>query len=164
LWHCVLRVYVSFCVSVFVLAILSRRFVSSGCHELVFWLTYVYIIFRQPESVLKVSPMAVTHAHLISYDLENDILPLCLANCKYTFKMGEGTKIQYDFSGLERQLIDKFLFPKSIIDVGKVLQVIIVLSQQQLYGLHFKSRLRILVFIVHGIWKNIQISRINRTC
>ena len=79
---------------------------------------------RRYDSVSKVSPMAVTHAHLISYDTERDIFPLVLANCQYTFEMGKGTKIEYDFVDLERQLIDRFLFSKSRINVGNVLQVI----------------------------------------
>jgi len=67
--------------------------------------------------------MAVTHAHLISYDPERDILPLVLANCQYTFELGKGTKIEYDFVGLERQLMDKFLFAKSHIQIGRMLEV-----------------------------------------
>lgn len=79
--------------------------------------------FRKIGNISKVPPMAVTHAHLISYDRERDILPLVLANCQYTFEMGKGTQIEYDFHGLERQLMDRLLFSKSMIDVGNVLEV-----------------------------------------
>jgi len=85
-----------------------------------------WLYWRKSESVPNVSPMAVTHAHLISYDPERDVLPLVLANCQYTFEMGKGTKIKYDFLGLERQLMDRFLFSKSRIDVGNVLQVCVI--------------------------------------
>jgi len=73
-----------------------------------------------------VSPITLTHANLISYNPERDILPLVLANCQYTFEMGKGTKIEYDFLGLERQLMDRFLFSKSRIDVGNVLEVCVI--------------------------------------
>jgi len=82
------------------------------------------LFVRRLDSVSKVAPMAVTHAHLISYDTERDIFPLVLANCQYTFEMGKGTKIEYDFVDLERQLIDRFLFSKSRISVGNALEVI----------------------------------------
>ncbi|XP_060595996.1 E3 ubiquitin-protein ligase RNF213-like [Ruditapes philippinarum] len=37
--------------------------------------------------------------------------------------MGKGTKIEYDFAALERQLMDRFLFSKSRIEVGRVLMI-----------------------------------------
>lgn len=74
-------------------------------------------------SISSVSAKAVTSAHLICYDHTQDILPLILANCQYTFEMGKGTNVEYDFQGIERQLMDRFLFSKSRIDIGSVLQV-----------------------------------------
>ncbi|VDI22412.1 Hypothetical predicted protein [Mytilus galloprovincialis] len=41
---------------------------------------------------------------------------MVLANCNYSFVVGEGSKVDYDFSNLERQLIDRFLFSKSIVN------------------------------------------------
>ncbi|WAR07198.1 R213A-like protein, partial [Mya arenaria] len=78
---------------------------------------------RRSNSIQTVAPMEVTSAHLISYNHEQDILPLVLANCQYTFEMGKGTKIEYDFAGLERQIMDRFLFSKSRIDIGYYLQI-----------------------------------------
>ncbi|KAL4233165.1 hypothetical protein ACF0H5_007850 [Mactra antiquata] len=78
---------------------------------------------RRRSTINTVSPREVTSAHLISYNPDHDILPLILANCQYSFEMGKGTKIEYDFIGLERHLMDRFLFSKSKIDVGKVLQI-----------------------------------------
>jgi len=91
-----------------------------------FGIYYMWLYLRKSDSVSNVSPMAVTHAHLISYDPGRDILPLVLTNCQYTFEMGKGTKIEYDFLGLERQLMDRFLFSKSRIDVGNVLEVCVM--------------------------------------
>ncbi|XP_053396018.1 E3 ubiquitin-protein ligase rnf213-alpha-like [Mercenaria mercenaria] len=78
---------------------------------------------REASSVSCIAPNDVTSAHLICYDPHRDILPLILANCQYSFEMGKGTKIEYDFGGLERQIMDRFLFSKSRIDVGRVLQI-----------------------------------------
>ncbi|XP_052808702.1 E3 ubiquitin-protein ligase rnf213-alpha-like isoform X1 [Mya arenaria] len=78
---------------------------------------------RKRNSIQTVAPMEATSAHLISYNHEQDILPLVLANCQYTFEMGKGTKIEYDFAGLERQVMDRFLFSKSRIDIGYYLQI-----------------------------------------
>ncbi|KAL3881513.1 hypothetical protein ACJMK2_027945, partial [Sinanodonta woodiana] len=59
----------------------------------------------------------ITPAHLISYHPEQDILPLLLANCNYSFEVGKGTSIEYNFTNLERQIMDRFLFGKSQIDI-----------------------------------------------
>ncbi|KAH3728238.1 hypothetical protein DPMN_054190 [Dreissena polymorpha] len=67
--------------------------------------------------------MAVTSAHLISYTHVHDLMPLVLANCHYSFEMGVGTKIEYDFAGMERQLIDRLLYSKSMIEFGRFLEV-----------------------------------------
>ncbi|XP_053396012.1 E3 ubiquitin-protein ligase rnf213-alpha-like [Mercenaria mercenaria] len=84
---------------------------------------YIKETGRKSENTTRVYPQEVTSAHLISYDPHRDLLPLVLANCQYTFKIGEGTHIEYDFAGLERQLMDRFLFSKSKIDIGIVFQV-----------------------------------------
>ncbi|XP_061169263.1 E3 ubiquitin-protein ligase RNF213-like isoform X1 [Saccostrea echinata] len=65
----------------------------------------------------KVQVNDVTSAHLISYHPDRDILPMVMANCHYTFEVGKGTKIDYNFGDLERQLMDRFLFSKSVIDM-----------------------------------------------
>eukprot|EP00105_Crassostrea_gigas_P007930 XP_011422347.1 PREDICTED: E3 ubiquitin-protein ligase rnf213-alpha isoform X2 [Crassostrea gigas] len=65
----------------------------------------------------KVQLRDVTPAHLISYHPDRDILPMVMANCHYTFQVGKGTKIDYNFGDLERQLMDRFLFSKSVIEM-----------------------------------------------
>ncbi|KAH3813090.1 hypothetical protein DPMN_141540 [Dreissena polymorpha] len=67
--------------------------------------------------------MDVTSTHLISYDHANDIMPLVLANCRYSFEVGDQTKIEYDFDRMERQLMDRLLNSKSKIEIHKYLQV-----------------------------------------
>ncbi|XP_053388236.1 E3 ubiquitin-protein ligase rnf213-alpha-like [Mercenaria mercenaria] len=84
---------------------------------------YVKVMNREPSAMSKISPREVTSAHLISFDPQRDLIPLVLANCHYSFEMGKGTRIEYDFTGIERQLMDRFLFSKSTIDVGRVLEI-----------------------------------------
>ncbi|KAH3728258.1 hypothetical protein DPMN_054212 [Dreissena polymorpha] len=79
---------------------------------------------RRRDTMQSIKPMAVTSAHLISYDHENDLMPLILANCHYSFEMGVGTKIEYDFIGMERQLIDRLLYSKSRIYIHQYLEVL----------------------------------------
>ncbi|WAR11572.1 RN213-like protein [Mya arenaria] len=92
---------------------------------------YLKTCGRKINSIPTVSAMDVTSAHLISYDHAQDILPLIHGNSQYTFKMGEGTNIEYDFEGIQRQLIDRFLFPKSKVDihVGYKMQVMVYRSE-----------------------------------
>ncbi|CAC5425030.1 RNF213 [Mytilus coruscus] len=62
----------------------------------------------------------ITAAHMISYHPEMDLLPMVLANCNYTFQVGVGTQLVYDWQSLERQLMDRFLFSKSIIILKEI--------------------------------------------
>ncbi|CAC5415238.1 RNF213 [Mytilus coruscus] len=65
------------------------------------------------EHLPKVQVKEISAAHLISYHPDKDLLPLLLANCNYTFEMGKGTKIEYNYKDLQRQIMDRFLFSKS---------------------------------------------------
>ena len=40
---------------------------------------------------------------------------MVLANCDYSFEEGQGTKVEYNFINLEKQLMDRLLFTKSVI-------------------------------------------------
>ena len=57
----------------------------------------------------RVSSASVTMSHLIAYDPERDLLPLILAHCNYDLEVGQETLVHYDWTALERQLIDRFL-------------------------------------------------------
>ncbi|VDI24291.1 Hypothetical predicted protein, partial [Mytilus galloprovincialis] len=76
---------------------------------------YCYQRKLSAESLPKVHVKDISSAHLISYHPDKDLLPMVLANCNYTFEVGQGTRIDYNFTNLERQLMDRFLFSKSII-------------------------------------------------
>ncbi|VDI81602.1 Hypothetical predicted protein [Mytilus galloprovincialis] len=66
-------------------------------------------------SLPRVHVKDISVAHLISFHPDKDLLPMILANCNYSFEVGHGTKIDYNFVNLERQLMDRFLFSKSVI-------------------------------------------------
>ena len=51
----------------------------------------------------------VTLLHLITHDPERDLVPLILARCYYSLKVGKETLVHYDWVALERQLIDRLL-------------------------------------------------------
>ncbi|XP_048239631.1 E3 ubiquitin-protein ligase rnf213-alpha-like [Haliotis rufescens] len=54
--------------------------------------------------------------HLVSYHPDRDLLPLVLANCNYSFELGKGTTIEYDFEGFEYQLKEVILQAKSRVE------------------------------------------------
>ncbi|XP_052062754.1 E3 ubiquitin-protein ligase rnf213-alpha-like isoform X2 [Mytilus californianus] len=76
---------------------------------------YCYQRRLSAETLPQVHVKDISSAHLISYHPDKDLLPMVLANCNYTFEVGQGTRIEYNFTNLERQLMDRFLFSKSII-------------------------------------------------
>ncbi|KAL3881517.1 hypothetical protein ACJMK2_027949 [Sinanodonta woodiana] len=84
---------------------------------------YYREVKRSVAEIPSVKVRDITPAHLISYHPEQDILPLVLANCNYSFEVGKGTTIEYNFTNLERQIMDRFLFGKSRIDMEIELMV-----------------------------------------
>lgn len=83
----------------------------------------------------KVGLYDLSAAHLISYHPDKDLLPIVLANCNYSFEVGQGTKVEYDFRNIERQVIDRFLFSKSVItEIEKV--GIIIPHANQVWVVH----------------------------
>ena len=66
----------------------------------------------------------MTQHHLVSYDLEKDLIPIILANCNYSLTAGEHTRMEYDFIALERQIEERFIRGKPRInaEVSKILR------------------------------------------
>jgi hypothetical protein len=65
-------------------------------------------------------PREITSAHLISFDLLQDIQPMVLANCSFNVR---DSKIDYAFDTFEKQLIDRFVSTKSEIQMSPYMQV-----------------------------------------
>ena len=57
-----------------------------------------------------------TSSHLIAYDHDRDLMPLILAQCNYSLEVGKGTIVEYNWAGLERQMIDRFIRGRPLID------------------------------------------------
>ena len=51
----------------------------------------------------------MTKAHLVAYDPDKDFLPMILAHCDYSLKVGEGTMIDFNWKCLEKQVVGRFI-------------------------------------------------------
>ncbi|NXD84175.1 RN213 ligase, partial [Halcyon senegalensis] len=62
-----------------------------------------------------VSPSEVSDLHLISYEVERDLIPLILSNCQYTMEKGGETLQDFDLERIQQQVVSKFLQGKPLI-------------------------------------------------
>lgn len=53
--------------------------------------------------------------HLISYEVEKDLIPLILSNCQYSMEKGGETLQDFDLEKIQQQVISKFLQGKPLI-------------------------------------------------
>uniref|UniRef100_A0A8C3ET01 RING-type E3 ubiquitin transferase n=1 Tax=Corvus moneduloides TaxID=1196302 RepID=A0A8C3ET01_CORMO len=61
------------------------------------------------------SPSEVADLHLISYEVERDLIPLILSNCQYSMEKGGETLQDFDLERIQQQVISKFLQGKPLI-------------------------------------------------
>ena len=59
----------------------------------------------------------VSPSHIIKYKHQLD--NVILSNATYSFRMGEGTLIHYDFNGIQNELGQRFIFSKPFISLGE---------------------------------------------
>ncbi|NWW54107.1 RN213 ligase, partial [Pedionomus torquatus] len=57
----------------------------------------------------------VADLHLISYEVERDLIPLILSNCQYSMEKGGETLQDFDLERIQQQVISKFLQGKPLI-------------------------------------------------
>ncbi|NXG52167.1 RN213 ligase, partial [Psilopogon haemacephalus] len=62
-----------------------------------------------------ISPTEVADLHLISYEVERDLIPLILSNCQYSMEKGGETLQDFDLERIQQQVISKFLQGKPLI-------------------------------------------------
>uniref|UniRef100_A0A8C3EPZ3 RING-type E3 ubiquitin transferase n=1 Tax=Corvus moneduloides TaxID=1196302 RepID=A0A8C3EPZ3_CORMO len=62
-----------------------------------------------------ISPSEVADLHLISYEVERDLIPLILSNCQYSMEKGGETLQDFDLERIQQQVISKFLQGKPLI-------------------------------------------------
>jgi len=55
-------------------------------------------------------------SQLIAYDSEKDLLPVMLANCSYSLEVGKETQLQYNWETLEKQVIDRFIRGRPLVE------------------------------------------------
>ena len=60
----------------------------------------------------------ITNSHTI--DCENQLDSLILSCARYSLKPGLGTQITYDYKGIERGIVDRFIRSKLTIDNEKI--------------------------------------------
>ncbi|XP_051491080.1 E3 ubiquitin-protein ligase RNF213 isoform X2 [Apus apus] len=62
-----------------------------------------------------VSASEVAELHLISYEVERDLIPLISSNCQYSMEKGGETLQDFDLEKIQQQVISKFLQGKPLI-------------------------------------------------
>ncbi|NXQ32451.1 RN213 ligase, partial [Alaudala cheleensis] len=62
-----------------------------------------------------ISPLEVADLHVISYEVERDLIPLILSNCQYSMEKGGETLQDFDLERIQQQVISKFLQGKPLI-------------------------------------------------
>ncbi|XP_058708338.1 E3 ubiquitin-protein ligase RNF213 isoform X2 [Poecile atricapillus] len=62
-----------------------------------------------------ISPSEVADLHLISYEVEKDLIPLILSNCQYSMEKGGETLQDFDLERIQQQVVSKFLQGKPLI-------------------------------------------------
>uniref|UniRef100_A0AAX7V858 RING-type E3 ubiquitin transferase n=1 Tax=Astatotilapia calliptera TaxID=8154 RepID=A0AAX7V858_ASTCA len=70
---------------------------------------------REDSSDYTVSLMELMEQHVISYDVEKDLLPLVLSNCQYSLERGHETISEYDLPRIQQQILTRFLQGKPLI-------------------------------------------------
>ena len=61
----------------------------------------------------KVPLTRVHRCHLLDYD--SQIIPIVLAHCQYSLRLGEGQNVTYDLPALEKHLLNRFIYGKPLI-------------------------------------------------
>ncbi|XP_043986389.1 E3 ubiquitin-protein ligase rnf213-alpha-like [Gambusia affinis] len=67
------------------------------------------------EPSYKVAIADLMDEHVISYDVEKDLLPLVLSNCQYSLERGQETISEYDLPRIQQQILTRFLQEKPLI-------------------------------------------------
>ncbi|XP_037593188.1 E3 ubiquitin-protein ligase RNF213 [Cebus imitator] len=65
--------------------------------------------FSKENSSYSVDASEVTDLHVMSYEVEQDLIPLILSNCQYQVEQGRQTLQEFDLEKIQRQIISRFL-------------------------------------------------------
>ncbi|XP_025892633.1 E3 ubiquitin-protein ligase RNF213 [Nothoprocta perdicaria] len=78
---------------------------------------FIYSVnkYIKEDSRYFISPSEVADMHLISYEVERDLIPLILSNCQYSMEKGGETLQDFDLGRIQQQIVSKFLQGKPFI-------------------------------------------------
>uniref|UniRef100_A0A452STR8 Ring finger protein 213 n=1 Tax=Ursus americanus TaxID=9643 RepID=A0A452STR8_URSAM len=72
-------------------------------------IVYAVEKFSSGNNSYSVDASEVTDLHVISYEVERDLMPLILSNCQYQMEQGRETLQEFDLEKVERQVTSRFL-------------------------------------------------------
>ncbi|XP_062826871.1 E3 ubiquitin-protein ligase RNF213 isoform X2 [Anolis carolinensis] len=80
---------------------------------------FVYTIekYTTDANRYSVSPAEVADLHVITYEVERDLIPLILSNCHYSMEKGGEAIQEFDLEKIQQQVISRFLQGKPLISL-----------------------------------------------
>ena len=103
---------------------------------------YNHKYFISSSTLVFISSHNITQCHVVSYDLERDLIPVILANCNYTLTPGHGLSVGYDFKGLSKQIEERFIRgrPQILPQVSVTFSFLIVIGYKIYFFVNVASR------------------------
>uniref|UniRef100_A0A8C0I728 E3 ubiquitin-protein ligase RNF213 n=1 Tax=Balaenoptera musculus TaxID=9771 RepID=A0A8C0I728_BALMU len=72
-------------------------------------IVYAVDKFSKEDNSYSIDASEVADLHIISYEVERDLIPLILSNCQYHVEQGGETLQEFDLEKIQRQIISRFL-------------------------------------------------------
>ncbi|XP_053308819.1 E3 ubiquitin-protein ligase RNF213 [Spea bombifrons] len=82
--------------------------------------------YTKEEQKYSISASEVMDVHVISYEVEKDLVPIILSNCQYSVQSGQETLQEFDLRKIQRQIISRFLQGKPLITLDGLPSFILV--------------------------------------
>ncbi|XP_040296683.1 E3 ubiquitin-protein ligase RNF213-like [Bufo bufo] len=60
----------------------------------------------------------ITHLHVITYEMEKDLVPIILSNCQYTLESGKETLQEFDLPKIQHQIASRFFQGKPLLTMA----------------------------------------------
>uniref|UniRef100_A0A8C6FXF9 E3 ubiquitin-protein ligase RNF213 n=1 Tax=Moschus moschiferus TaxID=68415 RepID=A0A8C6FXF9_MOSMO len=72
-------------------------------------IVYAVEKFSKEDNSYSIDASEIADLHVISYEVERDLIPLILSNCQYHVEQGGETLQEFDLEKIQRQIISRFL-------------------------------------------------------
>ncbi|CAN0131609.1 unnamed protein product [Rangifer tarandus platyrhynchus] len=72
-------------------------------------IVYAVEKFSKEDNSYSIDASEIADLHVISYEVERDLIPLILSNCQYHVERGGETLQEFDLEKIQRQIISRFL-------------------------------------------------------